>query len=238
MSFDLENKRILITGATDGLGRETALILAKLGSKIIVHGRNEKKAKKVVAELKEINSSGEYSILICDLIHTENIESAFSTIKELDILINNAGVWTEGDTVDASIEKIVELTNVNLTASMAIARLMIPVLLESEFGQILNVVSIAGVEIPSDYYHSIYSGTKFGLQGFTESLVKEFDNRNLRVMAIYPAGMNTGLFEKAGIHYEPNEPWMFDPKESAEAMVFMLTRNPNVNVKRLDLINN
>lgn len=238
MSFSLKDKTILITGSTDGLGKELATELASNGSNVIIHGRSKEKVDAVLTELNSTNKSSQHQGLVCDLNKPEGVEEAFSKIKRLDILINNAGVWLEGSTKDASSEKIIELTNVNLASYLLVTRTLIPVLLKSEFGQILNVVSVAGIEVPADYYsHTIYSATKFGLQGFTESLTKEFDNKNLRVMGFYPGGMETKIFEKAGDRYEKHEPWMFDPKESVEAMVFMLTRNPKVNIKRLDLIN-
>lgn len=75
------------------------------------------------------------------------------------------------------------------------------------------------------------------MQGFSEATAKEFEGKNLRVMGYYPGGMGTKLFFKAGESYKDNEPWMFDPEESVEAIIFMLTRNEKVNIKRLDLIN-
>src|SRR5690606_32687687 len=117
------------------------------------------------------------------------------------------------DTVEILPERIIELVNVNLASYLLTTRTLLPVLQESEFSQILNVVSVAGIEIPFDYYHTIYSATKFGLQGFNEALAKEFDNKNLRVMGFYPGGMETKIFKKAGNDYEVHEPWMFDPIE-------------------------
>lgn len=75
------------------------------------------------------------------------------------------------------------------------------------------------------------------MQAFSEALAKEFDNKNLRVMGYYPGGMATNFFKKANMPYKQVEPWMFDPQESVDAMIFMLTRNPKINIKRLDLIN-
>lgn len=227
----ITNKVALITGSTDGLGKELAAALVKAGAKVIIHGRNREKVDQVVKELHAERG------IICDLSQPETITDTFSDIEGLDILINNAGVWLEGDTKDAPPEKILELVNVNLASHLLITRTLLSVLQKAEFGQILNVVSVAGIEIPFDYYHTIYSATKFGMQGFSEATAKEFDNKNIRVMGFYPGGMETKFFEKAGNDYQIHEPWMFDPTESVEAILFMLTRNPKVNVKRMDLIN-
>lgn len=237
MSFDLKNTTALITGSTDGLGRLLALQLARLGANVIVHGRSSEKAEPVVKELQEINSTGTFSSIVCDLNKPETIPSSFADIKQLDILINNAGVWQEGNTVEVSPDKIIEVMNVNLGAPMLITRTLLSVLVKSPYSQILNTSSIAGVTLPEGYYHTIYTATKWGLQAFTEAMAKEYDGKNLRVMGYYPGGMNTKLFVKGGIDYKENESWMFDPQESVEAIIFMLTRNPKITLKRMDLIN-
>lgn len=167
---------------------------------------------------------------------TQLIAERFGSIKELDILVNNTGVWSEGDTIDIAPEKIVELVTVNTTSYLMVTRLLLPVLLKSQYAQILNTISIAGIEIPAGYFHTNYTATKFALQGYTEGLAKEFFNKNLRVMGFYPGGMNTNIFKSAGCDYTDNEPWMFDVMESVEAMIFMLTRNENICIKRMDLI--
>lgn len=237
MSYHLKNKTVLVTGSTDGLGKLLALQLARLGVNVIVHGRSSAKTEPVLKELREVNSTGSFSSVVCDLNQPNTISEAFAEIKQLDILVNNAGIWQEGNTVEIPPEKIIEVMNVNLGAPMLITRTLLPILLKSSFSQILNTSSIAGVTLPEGYYHTIYTATKWGLQAFTEAMAKEYDGKNLRVMGYYPGGMNTKLFVKGGIDYKENESWMFDPQESVEAIIFMLTRNPKISLKRMDLIN-
>jgi short-subunit dehydrogenase len=235
MAITLKNKRILVTGSTDGLGRLLAIELAKKGSNLIIHGKSQEKVSKVLEELKTIG--GKHAGIVCDFNYPDKVCASFNNIKDLDILINNAGVWLEGETVEASPEKIIELINVNLASYLLVTRSLLPILLKSEFGQVLNVVSVAGIEIPSGFFHTIYTATKYGLQGFSEAIEKEFDNKTLRIMGFYPGGMETDIFKKSGNNYKKHEAWMFDPMESVEAIEFMLTRSPKVNIKRLDLIN-
>jgi short-subunit dehydrogenase len=237
MPTSLSQKTALVTGSTDGLGKLIAVELAKQGANVIVHGRSEEKVQSVIEELKKINADGQHTGITCDFNTPSEIEKKFSGIAQIDILINNAGVWLEGNTVDSSLEKIHELVHVNLVAPLLLTRVLLPVLKKADFAQILNVSSIAGVEIPVGYYHTVYSATKFGVQAFSEALAKEFDNTNVRVMGYYPGGMDTKLFAKAGLDYKESEPWMFDPQESVDAIVFMLTRSSKINVKRMDLIN-
>lgn len=228
---------MLITGSTDGLGKLLAINLAKSKLNIIVHGRDENRLKETLNELNKINPSGTHSYILCDLNHPNKIEPSFSEIKNLDILINNAGIWLEGNTIDAEPEKITDLINVNLSSYILIFRTLLPALRNSDFGQVLNVISVAGYEIPCGYYHTIYTATKYGLQGFSEATTKEFENTNIRVMGFYPGGMSTSLFKKAGENYSQNEGWMFNPQEAVDTIWFMLTRDKKINIKRLDLVN-
>lgn len=229
----LNNKRILITGSTDGLGKLLAIHLSKKGAHITIHGRNEQKTQET---LNQLPGEG-HSSVVCNFNNLDEVESIFSTIESVDILINNAGIWEEGTTHTTNPERIIQVVNIDLTAHMLVTRILLPVLRESEFGQILNVSSISGVEIDSNEFYTFYAAAKFGIQGFTESLIKEYYNSNLRIMGFYPGDMATSLFGKANKEIAKNESWMFDPQESAEAIEFMLTRNPKVNVKRLDLVN-
>lgn len=237
MSLNLLGKKVLITGSTDGLGKLLAIELAKQGCQLVIHGRNVEKARAVIDELSRFNPNISHEMVICDLSKPETIAQKFVGIEKLDILINNAGLWAEGATENISAERIIELVNVNLTSYLLVTRLMLPILQKAKFGQLLNVSSIAGVEIPVGYSHTIYSATKFGVQAFSEALAKEFEDKNLRCMGYYPGGMKTDLFQKAGLNYKTDEPWMFDPQESVEAVIFMLTRDKKVNLKRMDLIN-
>ena len=233
----LQNKTILITGSTDGLGRLLAIELAKKGANIIVTGRDKTKTDLVLQELATANAQGKHTSIMCDLNKPETVAEAFESVEQLDVLVNCAGVWAEGNTIDIKPERIIELVNVNLSSYMLVFRTLLPKLLASTYGQLLNVVSVAGYEIPAGYFHTVYSASKYGLQGFTEATAKEFENKNLRVMGFYPGGMETAFFTKAGEDYDKHEPWMFDPMESVEAIIFMLTRNEKINIKRLDLIN-
>ncbi len=230
--MELKNKKVLITGSTDGLGKLLALELDKLGANVIIHGKDKNKIDTVITNL-----SNSEKFILCDLRNTNEVKKKFSEIKELDILINNAGLWSEGNTIDITEERIIELVNVNLASYLLVTRTLLPVLLDSEFSQILNVISVAGYEVPTEFYHTTYSATKYGLQGYSEAMAKEFEGKNLRIMGFYPGGMDTKIFTKAGETYKEGEPWMFDPIESVEAIKFMLTRNPKVSVKRMDLIN-
>jgi len=173
MSLELKNKIVLITGSTDGLGKNLAQELSKLGCKIIIHGKNEDKAKKVLSQL----SGDGHSYIICDFKNPQNIKQSFSQIEKLDILVNNTGIWDEQDTIKIEPEKIIEMVNVNTTAYLLTTRILLPVLLKSDYAQILNTVSVAGYELPDGYAHTTYTATKFALQGYSEAMAREFKKK-------------------------------------------------------------
>ena len=194
MPYLLAGKKALVTGSTDGLGRKIVLELARREANIIVHGRDRKKVDGVVKELREIYPRGKFGKIVCDLNKLDSIEPAFSGIRNLDILVNNAGAWLEGNTADAKLEKIIELVNVNLGAPLLITRTLFLGAAKSQFGQILNVVSIVELKL-GGFYHTIYSATKFGLQALAKPWKKNMTINSSGLWDI-TGGMETNLFKK------------------------------------------
>lgn len=237
MTLSLANKHVLVTGSTDGLGKATALRLAKEGAQVILHGRSKQRVANILDQLQKLYPSGHFETIVCNLENPEEVEKAFLKMKTVDILINNAGIFLEGGMESGKRKELTSLVTVNTLAPLLISRVLLPKLLKSDFGQILNVVSTAGIEIPVGYYHTVYTATKYAMQGLSEALAKEFYNKNLRVMGFYPGGMETNIYRKAKSTLKPHEPWMFDVQEAVDAIVFMLTRSKKVNIKRMDLIN-
>jgi len=100
MALSLKGKRVLITGSTDGLGRLLAQDLIQQGGQVIIHGKDSQKVESVTQEL------GATQGIVCDFNQPDTVQQSFSNINELDVLINNAGVWLEGPTfyADAKYE--------------------------------------------------------------------------------------------------------------------------------------
>lgn len=142
----MDKKTILITGATDGIGKVTALELAKQGHQIVVHGRNEGKAKAVVAELKANSRNQDIQYLIADLFSMKAIQDMVqefnSNYDHLDVLINNAGAIFDNQraTTNAGIEKTMAL---NVIAPFLLSKLLLPTLQKSKDGRIINLSSSA-----------------------------------------------------------------------------------------------
>ena len=227
--MNLKNKVVLVTGSSDGLGRSLAIKLAKEGAKIALVARSEDKLK----EVKEIiGKQAEY--FICDISQPDQIKTTIAKIqkkfKSIDALINCAGVWLQGPTDQTSPEKIVAMFQANTLGLINLTSLILPILKTRPEAMILNVISDSGIDPNPNW--GAYVGSKFAVKGFTDSLKLELKNTNIKVMAIYPGGMNTDLFFKAGNQYH-HEPWMMNKEDVTDVIIFMLTRPQDVVINDL-----
>lgn len=227
MLQDLKDKVILVTGASTGLGKALALRLAQEKPRLILHSRTSDKVQKVA---QEISQSGTlcscFACDVTDLNQDRNItEYILEAYGKIDILINNAGVWHEGPTENHPPEKVFEMFQVNSAGVIVMTQEVLPVMRKQGNGQILNIVSIAGVEPAANW--GVYTSTKYAVRGFTESLKLELAGTGIKVMGFYPGGMNTDLFTASGFPRE-NEPWMMDKDDVAEVITFILKQPGDV----------
>lgn len=209
-------KTILITGASDGIGRSLAINLANAGNDVIICGRDEQRLQAVAQECGD-----RATILAFDLNDTEARNKAVSQIKGLDVLINNAGVWHKMgglETIDE--ETILDVINTNLTSQILLTKALLPVLKDKEGAAIINVISKSGITAQEG--QSVYSASKWGLRGFTEVLRNDTKENAVRVGAVYQSGTRTGLFEKAGEDFSVEA--FTEPDDLAEVIAFMLSR--------------
>lgn len=227
--MNLKNKVVLVTGASDGLGRSLAIKLANNGAKIALIARSEDKLKQVK---EKIGKQVEY--FICDIGNPDQIKTAITKIqkkfKSIDVLINCAGIWLQGPTDQTTPEKIVAMFQVNTLGLINLTSLVLPILKTRPNAAIFNVISDSGIDPSPDW--SAYVGSKFAVRGFTDSLKLELKNTNVKVMNLYPGGMNTDLFIKAGNQFH-NEPWMMNKEDVADIIIFMLTRPQDIVINDL-----
>lgn len=198
-------KTILITGSTDGIGRETAKALAKRGNRIIIHGHNRNKAQRVKKELSKINSKLEHKIALADLkSQAEILDLALKLQQEeekIDILMNNAGIYQ--NKLELTEEKIETTTAVNYHSHFILTLLLIPCLENSEDPRIINLSSMvhahnidpAEIWNPNNFNGSqAYSDSKLAIILFTFKLNKILDK--IKVNCLHPGVINTKLLHK------------------------------------------
>jgi NAD(P)-dependent dehydrogenase (short-subunit alcohol dehydrogenase family) len=198
-------KSILITGATDGIGEETAKQLAEKGHRIIIHGRDKNKAQKVKKELNKINSSADHKISLADLESQKEVFDLSSRLKseeeKIDVLINNAGIYQNSlEYADEQIEKTIA---VNYHSHFILTLLLIPLLQKSEDPRIINFSSMMhGQKLapdkvwkPDNFSSSqAYSDSKLAMILFTFKLADLLDD--FSVNCLHPGVINTKLLRK------------------------------------------
>jgi len=233
--MDLSHKVVVITGASDGLGKGIAERFAQEKVRLALLARSEDKLKLLKEELSSQGVETEY--FVCDVTKVEDIQSAVQKVKEkfgtIDILINNAGVWTSGTLEQHSVEQIKNLFMTNTLGTIFMTKEVLPIMKEQKSGQILNVISIAGIE-EVDAYGLVYVATKHALQGFTDTLKQELQGTGIKVIGFYPGGMATNIFKAAGItQVDPNV--MMKVEDIAEILAFVLKQPHDVVIDHFEV---
>jgi len=226
--MDLTNKRILVTGGSDGIGKHICLKLAATGARLAILGRNAERLEAVAQTCKEAGAP-EALPLTCDLQDPAAIAKVAAQVLEtfggLDILINNAGIWHKAGPLDTIAPEMLQATvQTNLTGLMQMTQATLPALRENDEAIILNVVSKSGVVAQAG--QSVYTATKYGVRGFTEVLKADEAETRVRVGGLYQSGTNTEMFAKAGEDV-PNHIFT-EPDDLADVVVFVLSRPPKL----------
>lgn len=188
----LKEKRVLITGASSGLGFSLAKLLVEKGAKVFGTGRGEKSVKVAM----EKNKSKDFKCFVSDVSDPVQVNELVKKVGRIDVLINNAGVWLEGNIEDNQPEKISELIDVNLKGVIYVTRAFLPLMLLEKEATIVNVSSSAGVD-PKPYA-PIYVASKWGVTGFTKSMQMILNKSSVKVIGFYPGGMRTEMYNKVG----------------------------------------
>ena len=226
--MELRNKRILVTGGSDGIGKHICLKLAATGARLAILGRNAERLEAVATACKEAGAP-EALPLVCDLEDPAAIAQTAAKVLDafngLDILINNAGIWHKAGPLDTIAPEVLQTTvQTNLTGLMQMTQAALPALRTNDEAIILNVVSKSGVVAQAG--QSVYTATKYGVRGFTEVLKADEENTGVRVGGLYQSGTNTEMFAKAGEEV-PNHIFT-EPDDLADVVVFVLSRPPKL----------
>lgn len=206
MSFN--DKVILITGASSGIGADAARHLAKLGGKIALIGRNEPRLNEVAEQIKA-SKSPEPLVIVADVTKDAKriIEQTISHFGQLDILVNNAGVSHYDSITSVDMDAYDRLMNTNIRSIIVLTQLAIPHL-EPTKGNILNVSSSAGLSPTKGLFS--YSLTKSALNQFTKSAALDLASKGIRVNAINPVAIRTPIFINSGLITQENSDGFFE----------------------------
>ncbi len=224
----LEGKVALVTGASRGIGRSTAITLAGYGATVIVnYNGNEAKAKEVVAEIE--NNGGKASVYQCDVADYAAVETMMKDIvKEyggIHILVNNAGITRDGLLMKMSEEDYDAVLDTNLKGTFNCIKHISRQMLKQKEGHIINLSSVVGVYGNGGQVN--YSASKAGVIGITKSVAKELGSRGITVNAVAPGFIVTEMTDaipddaKAAIADKIAMKRLGDVKDVAETIAFL-----------------
>lgn len=193
--MEFNEKVIIITGASSGIGADTAIHLAKLGASVSIVGRNQERLNKVADEIQKLG----FSVLpiIADVTKDcqRIIDETIAHYGRLDVLVNNAGIQQEVSIMDATITQYDQIFNTNVRSVIELCKLCVPHL-ERTKGCIVNVSSICGM-VPV-YSSTFYSMSKSALDQFTQCAANEFARKGIRVNSVNPGLIETPMIEADG----------------------------------------
>nr|UAL13258.1 3-ketoacyl-ACP reductase [Bacillus paralicheniformis] len=226
----LQNKTALITGGGRGIGRATAIALAKEGVHIGLIGRTAANLEKAAEELKAFGVK--VSVAAADVKDLTAVERAVQSVKgelgQIDILINNAGIGGFAGFLEQSPEEWENIVQVNLMGVYNVTRAVLPEMIERKAGDIINISSTAGQRGAAGT--SAYSASKFAVLGLTESLMQEVRKHNIRVSVLTPSTVATDLAIDSKLT-DGNPERVMQPEDLAEYMVAQLKLHPRIFIK-------
>jgi short-subunit dehydrogenase len=218
VAFELSGARVLLTGASGGIGNAIARALHERGASLAITGRRADALEALQAELGE-----RVDVLQADLSERADVEALPGRAGAVDVLVANAGLPGSGRLDSFSPAEIDRAIEVNLRAPMQLARALVPAMLERGRGHVVLVSSLSGKVAAGGA--SVYSATKFGLRGFGMSLHDELHGTGVGVTTVFPGFISdAGMFADADVKLPPGV-GMKSPEQVAAGVIQGIERN-------------
>ena len=225
--FSLKDKVAVVTGASQGIGRETALAIAEAGARVAAAARNEEKLASLVSEIA--GKGGEAFAVKMDVADAEQVKAGFKQVLEkfgrLDILVNNAAITRDGLAMRMKLDDWDAVIRTNLTGAHLCIQQALPVMMKARAGRIINISSV--VAEMGNAGQANYVAAKAGLIGLTKAIAMEIASRNITVNAVAPGFVETPMTdvlpEKVKEDLKTRIPLgrMGSPRDVAAAIVFL-----------------
>ena len=192
----LANKVVWVTGASSGIGRETARQCADAGAVVILSARNE---QSLIEVQKTLDNPEKHLVLPLDLEHNSEFDKLAKIVIEkfgrIDILVNNGGLSQRSEAHETSLDVDRRIMEINYFGNISLTKAVLPYMQAAKSGQIIVISSIAGKF--GFFLRSAYSASKHALHGFYDSLLLEEEKNNISVTVVCPGKINTDISKHA-----------------------------------------
>lgn len=219
----LEGKVAVVTGAGRGIGKAVASALAKSGCRVVLSARTAAQLEEVRRDIEQ--SGGVATAVPGDLTRDDALDTLAAESRraygEVDILINNAGWGRRAPVVKINAEDLDQTVRLNLRAPILLAQRLLPDMIAKNEGAVINIGSVSGKT--GEANGAVYSATKFGLIGFTQSLYEEVREHRIKVCVILPGFVDTPLIPPTR---QLDRSKMIQADDVAQAVLYVLTSPP------------
>jgi len=224
--FSLEGKTILVTGASSGIGEAAAIECSKMGAKVIVTARNEARLSQTFSELE----GDGHQMFLCDLASEADIDKMVAELPEIQGLINNAGYTKILPVQFLNLEDIKGILNVNTIAPMLLLQKLLKKKKLKKGASVVFTSSMAGLG-SSSVGNSMYTASKGAISAFIRCVALELAPKNIRVNAVCPAMVDTGILDSGTVSKEQLDEDIKNyplgrygkPNDIAWAMIYLLS---------------
>lgn len=233
----LKDQVAIVTGASKGIGRASALGLARAGAAVVAVARSADRLESLRAEIE--GQGGRCLVVEGDVAQEatarQAVEGAVDAYGRIDVLLNNAGIGSYADFLDYDVDAYDEIMNTNMRSTFLFTRHAVPVMKSQKKGLILQVSSQAGLR--GFTREAVYCATKHAQVGFTNALRIELQPFGIKVAVLCPAGVKTEFALGKGRTQDfVDQSGFLEAEDVADAVVFAATQRPNARMTQISLI--
>ena len=226
---DLENKNIIVTGASGGIGNSIVEKLNECGANVLASGTRLEKLEELKSKFNKIK------ILKFDISQSDKIEefidNAANELGGLDCIVNNAGITQDNLAIRMSIDEWKKVIDINLTSTFLMSKFAIKKMLKNKKGKIINITSVVGHT--GNLGQANYTASKAGLVAMSKSLAIEYAKKNINVNCISPGFIKTAMTDKIDEKFKDviiskiPSARLGEPEDIANAVLFLASENSN-----------
>jgi NAD(P)-dependent dehydrogenase (short-subunit alcohol dehydrogenase family) len=233
MDLFLQDRVVIVTGGTKGIGRAIAAAVLGAGANVGICGRNRDEVDRAAAELSKLAPDNARVLgTVCDVTQPDQVRSLFEVVDKnfdgIDVLVNNAGIGVFAATADLTIEQWRQTMDTNLSGAFYCSREALRRFRARGAGYIVNISSLAGKNAFAG--GAAYNASKSGLNGFSEAMMLDHRYDNVRVSYIMPGSVDTGF----GHNSQPAD-WKIAPSDVAEIVLTLLRMPERTLVSRVEV---